>query len=278
MPSSDDDLVPLEAVPPANPSGYDPGARAAFLRMIHECGPTVFRMPTSCEMFLRQHLGGYDAERAALAEALRKGVPEKIAGEAGSPGFPQVVDGLKSKLTGSGGLTAAQAAWAVDAWKDALVRPVNAAPPPVVRESRAAAPALSDQGLRRAMMGIAVAGGGLGGFLGCGAVHLFYMWLFVSSNTHKAGQTEAMLGLGLFHLVFMLGGGICGALGSWLGWHLGRGNDKPWASFSAGFGSAFGTGTVATFVGCCMLFSPIFVLFASFGAVYTTAARGGHNG
>ena len=59
------------AVPPpfATPDGLSPDAYPAFKRMLKACGKTSFRMPSSCELFLRQYLAHFPAERDLLIAA-----------------------------------------------------------------------------------------------------------------------------------------------------------------------------------------------------------------
>lgn len=263
-------LTPAE--PPPEP-GFRPAARRAFLAVIKENGPTIYRMSSMCEIHIKQKLTDFPEERTALIEALKRGVPDKIMGAAGGEGYDETLRALGDTLGKQAGL--ANAAWAVERWAEALGRPPGyVAPPPVAPvvappKARAADLAAFD----RTVMLIVTAGGGLGGFLGCGGVRLL-LHLVMTGDAKTANQQAGLLIGSVFLLAFMLVGAVFGAAATAFGWKMGRGSGKPWPTFSAALGAAFGTGTVVSFT-CLFLFTPVFIAFAAFGATFTSASRGG---
>lgn len=278
--------APPTAPPPPpfdTPDGVNPDAYPAFKRMLKACGRTSFRMPTSCELFLRQYLAKFPAELDLLAAALRRGVPERVYQHSGREGYDAFLADQAAALARDAGLAEPQARWAVEAWATALGRPPGFVAPPVVPRvleppPEHARPGVSDKTVRRVMAGIAAAGGFLGGLLGNGGGLLV---ILVSGAAVDAQQAGEGVGAGEVVLIvavvlMMLAGGVCGGLGAFAGWMFGRGDDRPWAGFAASGGAAFGTGCVLFFFTCPGPLVAGAIGVSAFGAAFTAASRGGH--
>jgi hypothetical protein len=278
---------PTSPPPPPfdTPDGIDPDAYPALKRMLKACGRTSFRMPSSCELFLKQYLSKFQPELELLVTALRRGVPEKIYQHpARDGGFDAFLADLAAALARDANIDPVVAKWAVEAWATALGRPPGFVAPPVVPRVLAPPPPdrlqpqVSDQGVRRIMAGIAAAGGFLGGMLGNGGGLLF---ILVSGAAVDAYYTGTSVGLGEVALavvigISMLAGGVCGGLGGFAGWLFGRGDDRPWAGFAAAFAAAFGTGCLLFFCLGPTLPTAMAMGVSAFGAAFTAASRGGH--
>jgi hypothetical protein len=273
------------AVPPpfATPDGLSPDAYPALKRMLKACGKTAFRMPTSCELFLRQYLAHFPAERDLLIAALRRGVPDKVAAHTGRDGYDAFLGDLAAGLARDGGLDGPQAKWTVEAWATGLGRPPGYVAPPV--KARVVEPppdhdqpGAADTTVRRVMAGIAAAGGFLGGLLGNGGPLLVLLLTDVAVDARYNGEAVEAGEVALFVLVAvaMIGGGVCGAAGAFGGWMFGRGDERPWGGFAAACGAAFGTGCLLFFCVGPGLITAVAMGCSAFGAAFTAASRGGH--
>jgi hypothetical protein len=283
---SDDDPFDFEDDAPFDiPAGIRIGAFRAFDRMIREVGKSVYRMPASCEMFLRQYLGRYSDERELLAAALRRGVPDRILQHSRADGYDELLDEVTADLSRSAGVDVRQAKWAVEAWATVLGRPPGYRPGPVVARPIAPPPGfedpkppISERGLRLIMAGIAAVGGFVGGAIGNGGAYLVIALTGIAVDAefdHKApGASE--FALLLIVLLLMMMGGLAGAVGAFGGWLFGRGDAKPWAGAKAACGAAFG---ISCLLFLCVgpgLVTAMAQLFAAFGAAFTAASRGGY--
>jgi len=269
-------------LPPIDvPDSINADAWFAFEAVIEACGKTFFRMPTSCEFFLKKHLGEFPEERDLLIAALRQGIPQAIieSGQSGeiNPVLARLTQDLHAKVGGR----AEAARWAVEAWSAGLGKPPGTVSVPVVRLTGAPKPpppkAVGDKSVRAITAGIAALGGALGGGLGNGGAFsvIYLSGMAVDGkygNLKPSNQDYAIL---ILFLILMTMGAMAGAFGAFMGWWLGRGNERPWAGFGAAFGAAFGTGCITTFLvgpglGVCFGMG-----LCAFGAAFTCAARGG---
>lgn len=274
------------AVPPplATPDGLSPDAYPAFKRMLRACGKTSFRMPSSCELFLRQYLAHFPAERDLLIAALRRGVPDKVAAHSGRDGYDAFLGDLAAGLARDASLDGPPAKWAVEAWATGLGRPPGYVAPPVTPRVVEPPPdhdrpAVADTTVRRVMAGIAAAGGFLGGLLGNGGPLLVLLLTDVAVDASYSGKAVGMGEAALFVIValLMFGGGVCGGVGAFAGWTLGRGDERPWSGFAAACGAAFGTGCLLFFCVGPGLSCAVAMGCSAFGAAFTAASRGGHH-
>jgi hypothetical protein len=278
--------VPAEAIRPGpahrpteTPEGLHPEAFDALAEMLVSCGKTVFRMPSSCEMYLRHYLEDFPDERNLLSEALRRGIPDQIMQNARNDDYREFLAMAATRLATDAELAHPMARWAVEAWANVLNRPPSyKPPPPAAKDAEKPEVKISELHLRLIMAGICALGGFLGGALGNGGGLLI---LFVTDvaveaefNDKRMGMEEVALAIVI--AIVMLIGGVTSAIASFGGWMFGRGNDKPWNGFGAAFGAAFGTACLVFF-----FFGPGFLTaclqaFAAFGASFTAATRGGH--
>lgn len=284
--------IPLAAEPtspdpaPDPPLAFNPAARAAFRQMARDCGYTIFRMPGSCEMYLRQYLADFEPERLALIEGLRREVPHKIAQFTEPEGYEEFLLELSENYATATGVSREIAWWVVTGWATAQGRPART-PTERVVESPAVPteprpPSRQQQtALRWAMCGIAAGGGFLGGLVGLALplVILFSTDTLIDSSGEAARNKTAIAAVGSIIILLFCGLGSSGAaIGAGFGWYMGRGNQYPWTGFGAAFAS---TATVAaTFGFCCGPLNPITVIVlgvTAFGAAYTAAARGGYS-
>jgi hypothetical protein len=279
------DAPPVVPPPPfETPDGLSPDAYPAFKRMLKACGKTAFRMPTSCELFLRQYLAQFPTELGLLTAALRRGVPEKITAHNGRDGYDELLNAAATVLAREAGVGHLQAKWAVEAWATGLGRPPGYVAPPV--KARVVEPppdhdqpGVADKTVRRVMAGIAAAGGCLGGLLGNGGPLLVLLFTDVAVDAKYNGEAVEAGEMVLFVLVAlaMVGGGVCGAVGAFAGWMFGRGDEGPWSGFAAACGAAFGTGCLLFFCVGPGLITAVAMGCSAFGAAFTAASRGGHH-
>jgi hypothetical protein len=277
--------VPPEApaVPPAPPIETPPHLNAdawfAFKKMVRTCGKTVFRMPSSCEMYLRQHLARFPAERDLLLASLRQDVPNCVMEHDGRDGYDEFLTATIQSFCASGEYDPAEAKWAVEAWATALGRPPGyQAPPPVARAIAPPPQAISEAAVGWIMKLIVAAGGFLGGLLGNGAAILFFLVAGVAVDSHYShdatvGQTQ--VAIAILMIVSMLMGGVLCGLGALAGWSMGKGDERPWSGFAAACGAAFSTGCFLFFVRGPGLSAAIGMAVATWGATFATASRGG---
>ena len=278
MPS--EPLIDLQlASLPAEP-GFRPAATAAFHDMVKAAGTTVYRMPSSAGLYVRQYLGKFEPERDAALEALKRGIPERIAQFAGKDGYEEFLKDETDKMVADAGLEAGLARGAVECWAAGVGRRLVAAPPPArtVPAERAdkTAPAVSGA-VKTVMTAIAAAGGFAGGFVATGLIPLLKLYADVGSGPMVAGAGENVEAFLLFATAFNgTIGGMFGAVGAGTGWVVGRGDDKPWVGFMAAFGGAvaFG-GTVAALFGAGLIAYVVVAVFAC-GAALRAASSGGH--
>ena len=279
--------MPAEAIRPVpphrpaeTPEGLRPEAFDALTGMLVSCGKTVFRMPSSCEMYLRQYLEEFPDERNLLSEALRRGIPDQIMQNARRDDYREFLATAATKLAREAGMAQPAAKWAVDAWAAALNRPPGYKPPPPADKEDEAPPpkGIPEHHLRLIMAGICAVGGFLGGALGNGGGVLILFITDVAVDAEFDGKRLGMedVAIAIVIGILMLIGGVVSGLASFGGWMFGRGNDKPWAGFGATFGAAFGTACLAFFfLGPGFLTAGLQAV-AAFGAAFTTAARGGN--
>ncbi|MGL6076248.1 MAG: hypothetical protein ACRC8S_19000 [Fimbriiglobus sp.] len=271
---------PVGAVPLfTQPEGIDPGAAFAFERMIDEVGRTAFRMPTSCDMFLAKHLGAYPKERKLLSAAMNAGVPQNLLEESNLGEVDRIIARLAKELQAKFNIPLEEAKWAVEAWAVSVKRPPGYVGSLKAQVKYVDAPkrTVSPRTERLIMMLIASAGGFLGGFFGNASSLFLYSAFFLVDQQHSgrtATGTDAVVIIYFLFIAFL--GGLGGGLGAAVGWWMGRGNERPWASFAAAFGAAFGAACLLTmtFRGP-KLFSGIGIGMSAFGATYTCASRGG---
>lgn len=271
---------------PDPPADFRPDARAAFRQMARDCGFTIFRMPGSCEMYLRQYLADYEPERQALIDGLRREVPHKIAQFTEPDGYEDYLLELSENYAIAADVSREVAWWVVTGWATAQGKPLRqqlvATPASASAATLASASShLLPVQLRLAMCGIAAGGGFLGGLTGL-AIPLLILfgadvWSASSENAESNRATLAAVG-SLFIILFCALGSLGAALGAGFGWHMGRGNQYPWAGFGAAFVST--ATTAATFGFCCGPLNPVTVVvlgLVAFGAAYTAASRGGYS-
>jgi hypothetical protein len=275
-------LVELKAVAPfEQPPTINPHAWPAFEGMIREVGRSAFRMPTSCAMYLRKHLANFDTERELLLLAMNERVPELILEEVSDGPVEPVLEKLTNTLIKKHNLTPERAKWAVEAWAVSVKRGPGYVPPSQQVDSTPmpAKPPISKTNERLILGGVASIGGAIGGMLGNGAPYLFLYisYFFVDQQfENRTANAKDAFTVALF-LIVMSMGLVAGALGTFAGWWMGRGNERPWASAAAGCGSAFGMGCICTLLIGPGLVATIPIFFSAFGATYTSASRGGHN-
>ncbi|HET6572368.1 MAG TPA: hypothetical protein VFG68_02110 [Fimbriiglobus sp.] len=272
------DAPPVAPPPFETPDGISPDAYPAFKQMLRACGKTAFRMPSSCELFLRQYLSHHPTELGLLTAALRRGVPEKIAAHNGRDGYDELLDAATALLAQEAGVGRPLATWAVEAWATGLGRPPGYAAPPVtpgVVEPPPGfdKPQVSDRSVRRVMAGVAAAGGAFGGLLGNGSGMLVLLFTDRRLGTQYSSETEEVV-LYVVAAVLALVGGVCGGVGAFAGWMFGRGDEWPWGGFVAACGAAFGTGCLLFFCAGPGLITAVAMGFSAFGAAFTTASRG----
>ena len=290
----DPDEIPLVAADPATPAPdaddrfpapppeFDPDARAAFRDMARNCGSTIYRMPSSCEMYLRQYLSKYEPERLALVDGLRRDVPNRIQQYDGHPdGYEDYLFGLTDAFGNQAGISREVAWWVVTAWATATGRPLGApAPLPigVPVGVPGARPEADELTLKVAMCGIAGAGGFFGGLIGIAAPFLIIVignMIFGPSEEEPGQKTALALGAVLI-VVLCTVAAMAGGIGAAFGWHMGRGTRYPWTGFGAAFMATASTGAIVGF--CCGPLNPItwiIMVSTGFGAAYTASARGG---
>jgi hypothetical protein len=278
-------LVPADTPQLSIPDDVSPRAYRAFVRLIKDCGREIYRMPASCEMYLRQYLEGYDEERELLTGCLKAGLPDLILRHAKKDGYREFLRSAADDLRQAAGCSPTQARWAVEAWATAVDRPPEyehgpvvarpIEPPPGYEEPK---PAISERSLRWIMAAIAGFGGFCGGALGNGGLMLFLVvtGLMVDYEFEKTKPGVGDYAVIIFIAVVMLIGGTAGGLGAFAGWMFGRGDAKPWSGASAAFGAAFGISCVLF-----LCFGPGIITaaaqcFCAFGASFTAAARGGY--
>jgi hypothetical protein len=281
MPADAPPVVP-PPTPFETPDGLSPDAYPAFKQMLKACGKTCFRMPSSCELFLRQYLSHHPTELGLLTAALRRDVPEKIAAHNGRDGYDELLEGATVVIAQEAGVGRPLAKWAVEAWATGLGRPPGYAAPPVTPRVVEPPPgfdrpAVADQTVRRVMAGIAAAGGFLGGVLGNGVVLLAMLVTDVAVDASFTGESVGMGEVALFLVVafLMVMGGVCGGVGAFAGWMFGRGDERPWGGFAAACGAAFGTGCLLFFCLGPGLITALVMGCSAFGASFTAASRGG---
>ncbi len=273
------DLPVLPVQEFAVPEGINPDAWAAFDEMIEACGRTVFRMPSSCDMYLRQYLSQFPKERELLSQALQQGVPDRILQESNGGKIVAVLDQITRQFVKAANLNAAEGKWAVEAWATALGRPVDYIRPSeqIVELTTAPLITVSDKSLRTIMALIAGAGGALGGMTayGLGFLVVYLTDPFADVKLNGKDAANVRVALGVLVLIFMAMGGFAGGVSAFCGWLFGRGNERPWGGFAAAFGAAFGAGIIGFFVRGPGIVTCFAIVFCTFGATFTVATRGG---
>jgi hypothetical protein len=270
-----------------------PEARDLFLEMARDCGPSIFRMQASCEMYLAQYLPDFPDERGVLAAALRRGVPDAVLQFEEATGYDDHLAVLGQKLATSAELDPDAARWAVEAWAAALGRPAGGYVPPKpvrVGDGRFYPDDDPDSPTLRAVASTAmtaiVGGSAFAGGLIATMLIPILMWavdlssVFLQDLHARAGgkgaaQADELL-LFLIFLALGFGVGLLGAGAAVGAWLFAGGNERPWATGSVAFGTAFVMVFIAGFVPFIVLPAKPIVFFCSvFGAAYKSAARGG---
>lgn len=257
-----------------------PEARQALAGLIRECGKSIVRMPSSCQLYLAARLADFPEERELLSQALRHGIPEQILQHAGTPDYEAKLHDLAHDLAAATGLEPDTAAEAVSAWADALDRPPGYQKPTVpnkVYPDEAKPDPVAEKSLRLVMAAIAGAGGFLGTALGAGLAAAAFVATDAAVDDPRATPVEAGAhGLAAVAiLVKMLIAGTAGGLAAAAGWLCGKGDDKPWAGFAAAFGAGFTMALVLLSFRASLVRIAI-VAGAVYGAAFTAASRGGH--
>jgi hypothetical protein len=265
-----------------------PEVDAAFAEFVHDCGRDIYKMPTSCELFLNQYLAKFDNERELLMAGLVTGVPRHILKHPGGIGYDDHLAVIAEKFVGATGLDLPTAQWVVKAWAFAVGQPVGYAPERQAGAGRVYVdphqPKGDEGSLKVFMASIVTAGGFLGGVLGGAMLPLVLMAVEVATEYHTRGgpmnqgfssgvRSSAAVTVMVVVVAMVVVGGASG-LGALAGWVLGRGEEHPWATFGVAFGTALATNLVVMFCLGPILGAPV-QFFCVFGAVYRSAARGG---
>jgi hypothetical protein len=268
---------------PSDPPGFRREAEAAFADLIKASGKTIHTTPTSCELYIRQYLGAFEAERNALIEALRRGVPDRIVKHPSGGGeeYEEFLKGEAAILVKDANLAAGTAGGAVKCWAAGVGRPIGGPAQRVVARSlevKNQKAETADDTLRALMAAISGAGGVVGGFFGNGVVFLILLVSTIRIEPSEPDtadiETAQALALGIV-LTTMIIGSVAGGLGGFLGWLMGRGDERPWIGFVSTCGTAFLAGAISG------RFSPglasaVVTMIAAFGASYTAASSGGY--
>lgn len=264
-------------------------AEAAIVAFAADCGRDVWKMQAACETYLGQYLADYPVEMELLIAALRVGVPKRIAAQDARVGYDDFLAQLAEKFAAAAHTDREAAGWAVGAWATVLGKPAGYRPPE--DEPPAAGRVYVDdfqpkggEGFLKFMMAaIVTAGGFLGGVAGGAMLPLVMLATEVATEYHTKGgpmagkdrvgnYSNAVTGLAIFLAMVVVGGASgLGALGGWL---LGRGAERPWATFGTAFMTALGSNLVVMF--CLGPFFGAPIQFAIvFGSTFRSAARGG---
>jgi hypothetical protein len=270
----------LDAPPFAQPESIHPEAWYAFEGMIDTVGRTAFRMPTSCDLYLKQHLADFPKERQLLSAAMQQNIPGTILEDSVNGAIEPVLARLTREFAAKQKCSPEEAKWAVEAWAVSVKRaPGYVGHLEVLnRKPVAEVPTVSPKEERAIMGVIAALGGVFGAMAGNGLPWLFLYISYFAVDKHfsnrEANAKDAVTILAL--LILMASSSVGGGIGAMLGWWMGRGNERPWAAFAAAFGAAFGTGCIYSMLFGPNWFATIPMGFAAFGAAYTSAARGGY--
>jgi hypothetical protein len=270
--------------PPPAPPGLNPDAFHPLEALVKDCGKTVFRMPTSCELYLRQYLADFPAERAALTTALKHQVPSQVLEAAERAGYVEELQAVAADLARAAQMSDDVARWAVLAWATALNRPPGYVPPTLSAKREAAKtvehkPPPPSRLARAVMAAVPGAGGFLGGLFGnhVGELVVQIAGAAAKARIHNRGNldpaSEAAI---VWAVLLMLLGGVTGGVGGFTGWLHGRGDHRPWAGFAAACGGAFGAGCVGYLLAGAGGWTATIILGAAFGSAFTTATRGGY--
>ncbi|MGL4421608.1 MAG: hypothetical protein ACRCZF_13150 [Gemmataceae bacterium] len=255
-----------------------PEAEEAIAEFARDCGPDIWKMRQSCETYLHNYLVKFPVEHELMLAALTLGVPERIVRFGDSDGYDAFLGELAEKFEHAAHTDAEAAKWTVGAWAFSLGKPLGYVKVELENDGKVYAAALDPKKVRleqNLMTLIVIGGGGIGGI--CAVLTLPVLFLLVDLTHDGVDYLNSELGVGLaiFLLMMALFDGVVAAFASFVGWYMGRGDRKPWASASAAFGTAFGTSMVLTMLGSLFL-RPIFLFASVFTVVYKTSARGGH--
>ncbi|MCZ2341027.1 MAG: hypothetical protein LC104_04430 [Bacteroidales bacterium] len=218
-PSDDDEipLIPLTSAPspeprarfPDPPAHFRPAARSAFRQMARDCGFTIFRMPGSCEMYLRQYLMAYEPERDALIAGLRREVPHKIAQFTESEGYEDYLLELSENYAMAAEVSREGAWWVVTGWATAQGKPLRQPTEQVPDAASVSTPTTAstphrETHLRIIMCMIAAGGGFLGGLTGFAIPLLmrFGAALWTDSSEDVAQNQAAIAAVGIAFIIF----------------------------------------------------------------------------
>lgn len=262
-------------------------ARELFLEMVRDCGPAIARMESSCNMYLGQYLANFPEERQVLSTALQYGAPEAIT-EFNSPtGYADHLATLTERFARRAQLDPDAAAWAIEAWAEALGRPAGsevAAPPEFEKVYPTDGPVKGQAFADAAMLAI-VGGGGFAGAFAAFMLLPIILWaadfggLILDDWEAREGRSSGMSRQMVIFLVCGLVGLGAGALaaGAAVGaWLFAGGDTKPWATCSVACGTAFFMVFMCVGMPCLILpLKPVLFFSSVFVAVYKSAARGG---
>ncbi len=266
----------------------NPDALTELTELIRDCGPSILQMHSSCEIYLQQYVGKFPVEHELLVAAFRVGVAERIDQfKASSGNYEHFLTDLKAKFADAVHTDAEAAEWTIDAWASALGKPPGRAVTPIVDTKRYPGDNVAPDPLadyeQTLMTLIVCAGGFLGGFCATVVFPLVFLLTDFALTVNKKGMNSDSLkdftDLPIFvvFVILGIGIGIVGALAALTGWKLGGGNERPWATFSITFGTAFvGTFCVGLLMCLPLLVKPVVYFCTVFGTTYTSAARGGH--
>lgn len=262
------------SAPPLNEDAIDTLIRSCKIN-----GKDMYKL-SACEYLLQRDLSAFPVELELIVAALRVGVPKRLEQWPGGGKPEDYLEQLADQFAQSAHTDREAALFAVHAWAEAMdfAPEHNPAPlpndgriyeePPDPREDRLA---------RQIMAAIVSVGGFLGGAFGAGIVPILMLAVDIAYdlNVDRDGQQRQM-NLIWFVLILMVVGGVLGGLAALAGWHYGRGDCYPWATFAVAFGSACSSILIVLFVPCIpLLLQPVVYFGMVFGATFRSAARGG---
>jgi hypothetical protein len=256
-----------------------PEARQALADLIRECGKSIVKMPSSGQLYITAKLGAYPDEKELFAEALRRGIPERILEHAGGDDYATKLDSMSRELAKARKIDQESAEGVVTAWAEALNRPVGyqktAIPDRVYRDAPPSGPQ-KEKSVKLVMAAIAGAGGLLGAAIGAGLPGIIMLITELTvSDTHSHGHKIPLTVVAAAIAIKMGIAGVLSGFTAFFGWVMGGGDERPWAGFAAAFGSGF---SMALILLSCVLGPIGMVIIAAcvFGATFTASSRGGH--
>jgi hypothetical protein len=210
-------------------------------------------------------------------------VPKRIANQDARIGYDDFLSQLADKFAAAAHTDREAATWAVGAWAFALGKPAGYRPVATAENAgrvyEEPPPPRQEHMVQVLMATIVTLGGFLGGGLGGLMLPLVVMAADVAADYHTKGgpmsrtvTNTAVTSIAV--LVAVAAVGASSGVGALAGWLLGRGSERPWASFGTAFATALGTNMVVLFCMGPLLGAPIQFGFV-FAATYRSAARGG---